>query len=148
VGQRLPLSGKPTGEFKPTGGYGVAGRVGTHQRGDRDTSRRSYQIERSLGPGFVFLESRCSAAVIPHGKLSGMADARAQDPFAIAARPSRDDSGGRVCTSVRLVAAAVEQRLAAAEVSAVAGPGGGQASVAKGGRRRPLGRVFWRHVGL
>jgi hypothetical protein len=96
---------------------------------------------------FVLQEGRCSTAVIRHGKLSGMADGRAQDPFAIAARPSRDDSGGRVCTSVRPVAAAVEQRLAA-EVSAVAGPGGDQASVARGGDDDRIGRVFWRHVGL
>ena len=77
-----------------------------------------------------------------------MADGRAQDPFAIAARPSCEDGGGRVCACAYPVAGAVEQRLAAAEVSPVAGPSGDQASVAGGGDEDVIGRVFCRHVGL
>jgi hypothetical protein len=53
-----------------------------------------------------------------------MADGCAQDPFVIAARPSCDDGGGRICAFAYPVAGAVEQRLAAAEVAAVAGCSG------------------------
>ena len=77
-----------------------------------------------------------------------MADGRTQDPFAIAARPSCEDSGGRVCACAYPIAGAVEQRLAAAEVSPVAGPSRDQASVAGGGDEEGIGRAFWRHVGL
>ena len=99
-------------------------------------------------PRFVLVEGRCSAAVIPYGELSGMTDDRAQDPFAVAARPSCEDGGGRVCASVHPVAGAVEQRLAAAEVSPVAGPSSDQASTAGGADKDGVGRVFWRHVEL
>jgi hypothetical protein len=101
-----------------------------------------------LRPRFVSLEGRCSAGVILHGELSGMADGRAQDPFAIAARPSCEDGGGRVCACAYPIAGAVEQRLAAAEVSPVAGPSGDQASAAGGADKDGIGRVFWRHVEL
>ena len=77
-----------------------------------------------------------------------MADGRAQDPFAIAARPSCNDAAGRVCAFAYPVAGAVEQRLAAAEVSPVAGPSGDQASVAGGDDDDGIGRVFSRHIGL
>jgi hypothetical protein len=77
-----------------------------------------------------------------------MADGRAQDPFAIAAGNSCDDGGGRICAFAYPVAGAVEQRLAAAEVSPVAGPSGDQASVGGGGDEDGTGGVFSRHVGL
>ena len=77
-----------------------------------------------------------------------MADGRAQDPFAIAARPSCDDGGGRVCACAHPVAGAVEQRLAAAEASPIAGPSGQEASVAGERDEDDVGRVFWRHVAL
>jgi hypothetical protein len=77
-----------------------------------------------------------------------MADGRAQDPLAIVARPSCGDGGGGVCACAHPVARAVEQWLAAAEASAVAGPSGDQASVAGEGDENGIGRVFWRHVGL
>jgi hypothetical protein len=74
-----------------------------------------------------------------------MAEGRAQDPFAVAARPGCHDGGGRICASAYPVAGAVEQRLAAAEASPVAGPSGEQAGGAGGGEEDSIGRVFWRH---
>jgi hypothetical protein len=101
-----------------------------------------------LRPRFVFLEGRCSAAVIPHGKLSGMADGRAQDPFAIAARPSCDDGGGRVSACAHPVSGRRRAAVGGCGSFPVAGPSGDQASVAGGGDEDGIGRVFWRHVGL
>jgi len=144
----LELSGKLTGEVKSVGGYGVRAGAKTHRRGGGDILRRGYPLEGALRPRFVLLEGRCSAAVIPYGKLSGMAEGCAQDPVAIAARPSCDHGGGGVCACAHPVAGAVEQRLAAAEVSPVAGRSGDQASVGGGGDEDGIGRVFWRHVGL
>jgi hypothetical protein len=101
-----------------------------------------------LGPSLVLPERRCSAAVIPHRELSGMADGRAQRPVAGAARPGCNDGGGRICAFAYPITGAVEQRLAAAEVSPVARLSGDQASVAGRGDEDGIARVFWRHVGL
>jgi hypothetical protein len=79
------------------------------------------------------------AAVIFHSKSGRMPEGRTQDPFAIAARPSCDDGGGRVCTSAHPVAGTVEQRLAAAKDSPVARLSGDQARVARGGDQDKIG---------
>jgi hypothetical protein len=103
---------------------------------------------RSLRPRLVLQEGGSPPAAILHSKSGGMADGGAQDPFAGSARPGCSDGGGRVCTSAHPVAGTVEQRLATAEVSALAGPSSDQAGVGGGGGEDGIGRVFWRHVAL
>jgi hypothetical protein len=112
------------------------------------TSRRGLPNGGALRPRFVLQEGGCPAAVVLHGESGGMADGGAQDPVAIAARPSCEDGGGRVCACANPVAGTVEQRLAAAEVSPVTCSSGDQASIARAGDEDAIGRIFWRYVGL